>query len=210
LRQSGADLQRLAIFRASGKPVRNAGEGVEVRIERVEDGWQFEYFFALPGLCVPVPSATPTRRDELWRSTCAECFVRVGTSAYLEFNFSPSGDWAAYFFDDYRKGMRAHRWAGDEDAQALRVRFDTLEGETLQEGETPQDAVFCLRVWMPFAAVTVAASGLPISLCVVTETTAGLQYWALRHPRAGEADGARPDFHHPGGFVGTLPPGEHA
>src|ERR1700741_3862060 len=48
----------------------------------------------------------PARTDELWRDTCFEVFLRAaGSSAYDEFNFSPSGQWAAYRFDHYRTGM---------------------------------------------------------------------------------------------------------
>jgi hypothetical protein len=41
----------------------------------------------------------PARTDGLWRDTCFEAFLRApGSSAYDEFNFSPSGEWAAYRF----------------------------------------------------------------------------------------------------------------
>ena len=44
------------------------------------------------------------RRNELWKQTCLEAFVRVdGAEGYLEFNFAPNGDWAAYEFDGYRR-----------------------------------------------------------------------------------------------------------
>jgi hypothetical protein len=51
----------------------------------------------------------PSRRkprfaDALWRHTCFEVFVaRKGARAYREYNFSPSGEWAAYAFASYRK-----------------------------------------------------------------------------------------------------------
>ncbi len=48
----------------------------------------------------------PQQRDELWRRTCCECFARrEAEAAYLEFNFSPSGDWAVYRFEGYRRGQ---------------------------------------------------------------------------------------------------------
>ena len=52
------------------------------------------------------PAARATRADHLWQHTCFEAFVR-GASAnqYYEFNFSPSTQWAAYRFTDYRSGM---------------------------------------------------------------------------------------------------------
>lgn len=50
--------------------------------------------------------ADPVRREGLWQSTCFELFVAAGGGAYREFNFSPSGAWAAYAFDSHRAGMR--------------------------------------------------------------------------------------------------------
>lgn len=48
----------------------------------------------------------PGPTDELWRTTCFEAFVRpAGENAYREWNFAPSGDWAAYDFTGYREGM---------------------------------------------------------------------------------------------------------
>jgi hypothetical protein len=54
-----------------------------------------------------VPHRAPARRrDNLWQSTCFECFLKQeGEVAYQEWNFSPSGDWAAYDFTAEREGM---------------------------------------------------------------------------------------------------------
>ena len=56
-------------------------------------------------LLVPAP-APPVRTDGLWRHTCFEAFIApAGSSEYWEYNFSPSGAWAAYHFTAYRTGM---------------------------------------------------------------------------------------------------------
>lgn len=63
----------------------------------------------------------PSRRrprfaDGLWRHTCFEVFIATRSRAYREYNFSPSGEWAAYAFSSYRKRGRAKlarpRWNG--------------------------------------------------------------------------------------------------
>ena len=75
---------------------RNAGE------------WVFSFNVAEPpeALRLPKPVAA-ARADDLWATTCFELFVRrPGERSYIEFNFSPSGRWAAYAFDDYREGRR--------------------------------------------------------------------------------------------------------
>ena len=48
----------------------------------------------------------PVHTDGLWRQTCFEAFTGAATSTeYCEYNFSPSGAWAAYHFSAYREGM---------------------------------------------------------------------------------------------------------
>lgn len=135
-------------------------------------------------------AANPQRRDELWRATCAEIFVAlddtsVGKSCtvgpYLEFNFSPTGDWAAYRFDTTRVGFRAHVWRGNE---APRI---SLAG-------SPDDLL--LEVQLPLAALCAGAHR--VGYASVVETADGLSYWALTHPTD------RPDFHHPQSFAALL------
>ena len=127
------------------------------------------------------PTAGSDRADELWKHTCFEAFVRpTPGEAYLEFNASPSTQWAAYAFERTREGMRAAEIApptiGTFTAQA---RFDlraTLDLSTLGPGP-----------WR-------------LNLSAVIEETSGAKsYWALAHPSA------QPDFHHPDAFVLDLP-----
>src|SRR5215469_4729907 len=54
---------------------------------------------------IQIPSAgAPRIGTHLWQHTCLEAFIAVeGQSAYHEFNFAPSGEWAVYAFLGYRK-----------------------------------------------------------------------------------------------------------
>src|SRR5438094_538298 len=55
-------------------------------------------------ISVPLPGV-PRIAGDLWRHTCFEAFIAVeGQSAYHEFNFAPSREWAVYGFRDYRDG----------------------------------------------------------------------------------------------------------
>ena len=46
-----------------------------------------------------MPEGEPGRADELWQSTCFELFLRTPSEEnYAEWNFAPSGQWAAYAF----------------------------------------------------------------------------------------------------------------
>ncbi len=126
------------------------------------------------------PVAAPARADGLWRHTCFEAFVRAAPgAAYYEFNFAPSGQWAAYRFDDTRSGMRV---AGGIGAPRFEVRSDGGCYELRASLELPGDAVWHV--------------GLS---AVIEEAGGGTSYWALAHPPG------KPDFHHSDCFALEVP-----
>jgi hypothetical protein len=124
-------------------------------------------------------SPEPRRRDGLWSTTCFELFMRrPGEADYREWNFAPSGDWAAYDFTDYRQGMAA---APVDSPPYLRLE-DSL-------------------TWWTFGATIGVDAGQPweFGLSAVIEEQDGTKsYWALAHPSE------KPDFHHPDCFVARL------
>jgi hypothetical protein len=139
---------------------------------------------------IPAPAREAGRADRLWAHTCFEAFVRIGESPqYLELNFSPSSEWAAYRFASYREGMSPAVLA-EVPRLVLRRSGDRLELE----------AEVCLRGALPVPGEPVAgAADGPIrarmALSAVVEDREGsLSYFALCHPPG------RPDFHHPDGF----------
>jgi hypothetical protein len=126
----------------------------------------------------------PVRADGLWRHTCFEAFIGHGAgSDYWEFNFSPSGAWAAYRFTRYREGMAPHL----SGAPPLITR---------REGETFKLHVVLDLSWLVRSAT---GGGLKLGLtAVVEERERGLSYWALAHPAE------KPDFHRAESFVVAL------
>jgi hypothetical protein len=80
---------------------------IEAELQRIAGGAvaTFKAKGDIAQLVVP-PRAMPGRREELWKTTCFELFVADNNDGYREFNFSPSSEWAAYQFDDYRRGRR--------------------------------------------------------------------------------------------------------
>jgi hypothetical protein len=133
-----------------------------------------------------VPSVCqPQRRNELWRHTCFELFARRDSQAgYCEFNFSPSGDWAAYRFDSYRSTPQEAKQSPIEVilhtsgvAQiGVRARIDLLSAFEKQAVATD------LVDWRLNCAA------------VIESTDGSLTYWAVHHP------GPKPDFHDAAGF----------
>ena len=152
-------------------------QSIDAAVWQDSGRWHFRYLVeGASDLITPDP-AEPARADGLWKTTCFEAFVGLRGNAYLEFNFSPSGQWAAYHFDSHRRGMR------DEPAEV----------EVWLEGGEDWIAVE--------AAVrsTSLIAGSVMNLTAVIEERGGHKnYWALAHP-----DGS-PDFHDRSCFTALL------
>lgn len=130
------------------------------------------------------PVREVTRADGLWHHTCFEVFIRArGGETYWEFNFSPSGAWAAYAFTGYRAG-RENLWLPVPPAARWHQSPTLLE----------------LRLELPLGVLTPAAHSYDLGVAAVLEGHSGtISHWALHHP-AGP-----PDFHHPESFVWPFP-----
>ena len=183
-----ASTQILICHPATPAPVVRS---LEARISAKPDG-SIDLSYCLRGdiirLRVPEDLA-PERVDQLWEHTCFEAFISVrGETGYREFNFSPSGQWAAYAFKDYRQ-----------------------PDEELPKIETPRIVArrFAGRlevdVTLPPLALPLNPAKTPweIGLSAVVEeadTVDGSHsYWALHHPCN------RPDFHHRNAFALIWP-----
>jgi len=122
---------------------------------------------------------TPRQADELWKHTCFEAFIAVGGEEYVELNFSPSTEWAAYSFTSYRKGM-AH--------------VALLAPPHIEVARSAAQLAVDARVEMPRPLTGDAK--LRIALTAVIEDDSGrIFYWALKHAPD------KPDFHHAAGFI---------
>ena len=161
---------------------------VQARLSEADDrGLAITYSLEgeLSRLCLPAQRA-PSRVDGLWQHTCFEAFIAVkGAPAYREFNFSPSGEWAAYAFEDYRDGAPLTPDSKPE----IKVG---IAGNRLQ-----LDVVIDRRCLAAMSSETRLLFGLS---AVIEEDDGVLSYWAIRHPSS------RPDFHHPDSFVLELNP----
>jgi len=165
---------------------------IEVEIARPRPG-SLVFSFVVTGkideLRLP-PVTLATRTDQLWLTTCLEAFLRVSTdTAYYEFNFSPSTQWAAYRFNNYRSGMQVATGlnAPRIDVQSSPERLAMQASLELDHvSGLPRDADGRLGPWR-------------LGLSAIIEETSGRKsYWALAHP-PGKAD-----FHHSDCFAHEL------
>jgi hypothetical protein len=167
-------------------PATPAGavQSIDVTFARLAGNrFRLRYNVALPldELVRPAP-AQPARADGLWQTTCFEGFLRVpGCKAYIEYNASPSGEWAAYHFDDYRAGMAD-----------LPMNIAPEIGNDASNSHFALDVTYVLPdVW--------AEQALLLGLCAIIEEAGGAKScWALVHPSG------KPDFHHGDCFVHKL------
>jgi hypothetical protein len=147
---------------------------LSVSLAASEHGLDLVYRFLgdLSALLIP-PPVSPASADELWQHTCCEAFLaKESGTAYREYNFSPSGQWACYRFSDYRQ------------------RDDSFVPEAAPSTEfQPLDDGFQLHANIP-APLLPPGPLLRLGLSAVIEAADGSKdYWALAH--AAE----RPDFH---------------
>jgi len=172
------------LIRHPGSASTGVVRHMDVEISSAADGGlRLRYFVDCDVRRIVVPPPAPSQPvDGLWRHTCFEAFVAgQGSTAYCEFNFSPSGEWAMYGFTRYREGM-----APLGRALPPRVAVSVTDDRLALEAVIPRE----ILLGLPGDAM------LRLGLAAVIERSdGGLSYWALAHP------GERPDFHDPAGFV---------
>lgn len=129
-------------------------------------------------------SATPSRKDELWKSTCFEFFLAAKDLApYWEFNMSSSGDWNVYRMESYR------RIGFQEETRILRLPFD------VQKNANGLSIVAAIDL----SPIVALEQDLEMGItAVVRATDTSETYWALVHPAA------QADFHVRESFILEL------
>lgn len=133
-------------------------------------------------------SRQPERMDGLWQHTCFEAFLaESGRAGYCEFNFSPSGAWAAYRFAAYRAGMQALDVA---QAPCIDVR---------REANRVRLVAAVMLSAVPELLDWARGASLELGLAAVLESSSGQRtYWSVRHAPE------RADFHDRQGFCARL------
>jgi len=150
---------------------------VDAYVTRAPNGLMLSYAVTgdINALLLPAQSE-PGRAEEPWQTTCFELFLRSAGGGYREYNFSPSGKWAAYAFDSYREGRR-------EIPATITIATDG-DAETLN---------------LTASLITDLDDVAQIALTAVIEDLSGHKsYWAIAH-HAGP-----PDFHHDACFALRL------
>jgi hypothetical protein len=155
-------------------------KGVSLRCVTLKDGrTMLRYRVDGCGALVIPDYAGTGRADGLWRTTCFEMFLKDRSPAYFEFNFSPSGRWAAYAFQSWREAVEA-----PELSSAPVIAWDK------------GSEIFVLTAFL--ATVDVTGAHRAGFSAVLEERGGHTSYWALAHPPG------KPDFHDAACFTARL------
>lgn len=146
---------------------------------------EFRLHGEIDKLVLPAGNSARKRKDELWQTTCFECFFGLeGDSGYWECNLSPSGDWNLYRFSAYRHGMQEeHRIVQIDSFCCIYVKEMTL----------------CFT--LPLGEFLTVTDGIHMGLNAIIHYQDGSKdYLALTHPCI------KPDFHNRAGWQLSLSP----
>jgi len=161
----------------------NGVESLTVTISHAQNG-EIRIIYRVAGALETLEIAAPAaadRVDGLWKSTCFELFVCYSKdSSYLEYNFAPSGQWAAYQFARYRDAM-----------SELETSAPSIEVKQNGNIHTLSASLQLPVAWR--------ARKLSAGISAVVATKNGdISYWAVAHPPG------KPDFHHRDCFAVQL------
>ena len=119
----------------------------------------------------PQSSEPAAHLEGLWNSLCFECFYKPeGGGSYIEWNFSPTGDWWDMGFSGYR--IRDSAYASSPLKKNIRAQISPRE--------------FRLEVAIPLLKLPAQVGWMAI----LKYRDGTMTHWALKH------SGPKPDFHH--------------
>lgn len=153
--------------------------------ERASNNFMFNFELknVSPNIVWPVPNDSPKHADGLWTSTCFEAFIgHQSHPKYVEWNFSPSQDWACYAFDHYRdRARQEHRWQPPQIVATM--------GQESARVQVQVNAAPCLTILGEAGDLLIGLSA------VVQHQGKDLEYWAISHNKD------TPDFHDRDSFL---------
>ena len=158
---------------------------LEVSVHRIGANLSLRYVLSgnMAEILIP-PPAPPSRVTGLWHHTCFELFIRAPEGpAYFEFNFAPSGEWAAFRLACYREGVA--------DAEITPPDIRTHLGDRQLEVSVELD----LSRLEELSADRPWRAGLS---AIVEDRSHERSFWALAHPPGD------PDFHDAACFAAEL------
>lgn len=164
-------------------PFKETSQKIEVSLS--EKGYQtiLNYYVSDSEGKITLPSPTPNalqtakRVNGLWETTCFELFGTLSdpkSGQYEEWNFSPTGDWNCFSFDQYREGMKEV----------------VIEKPIVNFQQTPEKGTSTIQVTLPFSMSRYKKVNITAVLLEERRGEKHFHYFALNHNFQG-----KPDFH---------------
>lgn len=150
-------------------------------------GHQLAIAYQLSGhlsqIIIPALSTPPTRKYDLWETTCLEFFLGLPNQPhYWEFNLSPSGDWNVFHLEAYRHNLQ-----------------EVLAIKTLAFNVEFDPSVVTLSLHFDLTPLVSPQQPLDLGICAVIQSAQfPLSYWALTHC------GPQADFHQRNSFILSI------
>jgi hypothetical protein len=136
----------------------------------------------LDDIFLPPASMTPSRKDELWKTTCFEFFLAIKDQPhYWEFNMSSSGDWNVYYMDAYRRvGFREET---SIEELACEVQNTRASKDPQTEPSGYEAGIIHLNATVDLNSIVPQNQLLEFGITAIIQTANGKEtYWALVHP----------------------------
>ena len=172
------------VFKLKPFNLSDSNSKINITGKIIRDKNKLNLLYLLQGdlstVIIPSPADIPTRKHELWQTTCFEFFLGIGHAPkYWEFNLSPTGDWNIYRFTNYRQGMEEE------------TAFTSLPFNVVQQLKSLN---INLEINLDF--IIEQNTALEIGISTVIESSEGtISYWALTHPET------KADFHNRDSFI---------
>ncbi len=163
------------------KTAQTAKYKLLTELRLIPSGLALRYFVRGPiaEIHLPKPVKAGAYQEGLWEETCFEVFLQSeGSSSYIEWNFSPSGNYWNMGFSGPR--IRDEQFSSLRPLKEIQVKFS--ETELQLEVEVP-----LIRLPCQLAACT-----------ILKFRDQSSSHWALKH-----AD-SKPNFHNPKSWVHYL------
>ena len=127
---------------------------------------QYQLTGNLDTVIIPPSTTAPRRKYDLWEHTCIEFFLGLqDSSAYWEFNLSPTGDWNVFRFPNYRQAI------------AEEMAFTSLPFTVWKQTNSLQIALV-----VDLNQIITSEQNLQVGITSVIESqNQQLSYWALKH-----------------------------
>lgn len=159
------------------------------RVAFLEDSLEINYRISgeLSKIAFEELSINPKRIIGLWKKTCLELFLRSGNpKEYIEFNFSPNGDWNCFVFNEKISELTEYNGISEIGFQSSSKTDEYKLNIKIKKSDLP-------KVHQDFSIAEFSTTS--VLLLKNDEGRLEETFWAINHCDS------KPNFHHPDSYI---------